>query len=399
MHQTSSRPAVAETRMSSRLPVFVLAALALIVLGLTVPDRDPLGRSLPVSLALGAAFGLVLQRGRFCFWCIWRDWLALRDPGGLIAILTALATGATGYALVFAVWVPDPSSGRLPPDAHVGPVSLTLAAGAFSFGLGMAISGSCISAHFYRLGEGAFGSLVALAGASVGFILGFLSWNTLYLADLYRAPVIWLPKWLGHSGALAVTLAVLAGLAFPLLRAPLPQPVPATTAREAVLGRRWPAVLTGTLIGWIAVLAYFRVGPLGVTAELGSLARTAASTAGWLPQTLLGLDGFAGCATLVKETLLSRNGVFVIGMILAATLSATLAGDWKPGLPPLRDLPRLFAGGLMLGWGAMVSLGCTVGVLLSGIMAGAVSGWVFAAFCLAGAWAGWRLRGGRRVVP
>lgn len=399
MRQTSSRPAVAETRISFRLPVFVLAALALVVLGLTMPDRDPLGRSLPVSLALGAAFGLVLQRGRFCFWCIWRDWLALRDPGGLIAILTALAIGAIGYALVFAVWVPDPSSGRLPPDAHVGPVSLTLAAGAFSFGLGMAISGSCISAHFYRLGEGSFGSLVALAGASVGFMLGFLSWNTLYLADLYRAPVIWLPKWLGHSGALALTLAVLAGLAFPLLRAPLPQPVPATTAREAVLGRRWPAVLTGTLIGWIAVLAYFRAGPLGVTAELGSLARTAASAAGWLPQTLLGLDGFAGCTTLVKETLLSRNGVFVIGMILAATLSATLAGDWKPGLPPLRDLPRLFAGGLMLGWGAMVSLGCTVGVLLSGIMAGAFSGWVFAAFCLAGAWAGWRLRGGRRVVP
>lgn len=399
MRQTSSRAAVAETRMPSRIPVFVLAALALVVLGLTLPDRDPLGRSLPVSLALGAAFGLVLQRGRFCFWCIWRDWLALRDPGGLIAILTALAIGAIGYALVFAVWVPDPSSGRLPPDAHVGPVSLTLAAGAFSFGLGMAISGSCISAHFYRLGEGAFGSLVALAGAAVGFILGFLGWNTLYLADLYRAPVIWLPQWLGHSGALALTLAVLAGLAFPLLRAPLPPPVPATTAREAVLGRRWPAVLTGTLIGWIAVLAYFRVGPLGVTAELGSLARTAASAAGWLPQTLLGLDGFAGCETLVKETLLSRNGVFVIGMVLAATLSATLAGDWKPGLPPLRDLPRLFAGGLMLGWGAMVSLGCTVGVLLSGIMAGAVSGWVFAAFCLAGAWAGWRLRGGRRVVP
>ena len=42
------------------------------------------------------------------------------------------------------------------------------------------------------------------------------------------------------------------------------------------------------------------------------------------------------------------------------------------------------AGGMLLGWGAMTGLGCTVGTLLSGIMAGALSGWVFAAFCTAG---------------
>ena len=34
----------------------------------------------------------------------------------------------------------------------------------------------------------------------------------------------------------------------------------------------------------------------------------------------------------------------------------------------------------------MVALGCTVGVLLSGIMAGALSGWVFAIACLGGIW-------------
>lgn len=108
---------------------------------------------------------------------------------------------------------------------------------------------------------------------------------------------------------------------------------------------------------------------------------------------LHGLDGFAGCVTAVKETVLSRNGVFVLGMVLASALAATLAGDWKPALPPARDWPRLFGGGLLLGFGAMVSLGCTVGVLLSGIMAGALSGWVFGAFCLAGAWCGWWMRG------
>jgi ABC-type xylose transport system permease subunit len=36
----------------------------------------------------------------------------------------------------------------------------------------------------------------------------------------------------------------------------------------------------------------------------------------------------------------------------------------------------------------MTGLGCTVGVLLSGIHAGAVSGWVFLIFCALGAWIG-----------
>ncbi|OYR11417.1 hypothetical protein CEV31_3755 [Brucella thiophenivorans] len=36
----------------------------------------------------------------------------------------------------------------------------------------------------------------------------------------------------------------------------------------------------------------------------------------------------------------------------------------------------------------MTGLGCTVGVLLSGIHAGALSGWVFLVFCTAGALAG-----------
>jgi uncharacterized protein len=43
---------------------------------------------------------------------------------------------------------------------------------------------------------------------------------------------------------------------------------------------------------------------------------------------------------------------------------------------------------VLMGWGGMTALGCTVGVLLSGIHAGALSGWVFLVFCGLGAFAG-----------
>ncbi|WP_122519324.1 YeeE/YedE family protein [Pannonibacter phragmitetus] len=379
-----------------------LAALAtLAFLMWAMPEKDQLGRPLVVSCLLGAAFGLVLQRSRFCFWCMARDFFERRDPRGLLGILAALAVGGIGYSLLLGIWVPVPSSGRLPPDAHVGPVSWVLAVGAFAFGLGMAFSGSCISAHFYRLGEGAYGSLIALAGAATGFVGGFLSWNWLYLSAIQGAPVLWLPAYLGHGGALAAQLALLSVLALLLVRYWPEAESPPVKAPEnggqpklqRLFSARWPAITGGVLVGWIALLAYLRTGPLGVTAELGSLARTAASQTGLLPETLLGLDGFAGCATLVKEMLWSRNGVFVAGLVLASIISARVTGGYAPVRVRLRDVPRLYLGGLLLGWGAMVSLGCTVGVLLSGIMAGAVSGWVFGLFCLTGAYAGWFLKG------
>ncbi|MNL82680.1 hypothetical protein D3C87_2101160 [compost metagenome] len=47
---------------------------------------------------------------------------------------------------------------------------------------------------------------------------------------------------------------------------------------------------------------------------------------------------------------------------------------------------------MLLGWGAMTGLGCTVGNLLSGTMAGALSGWVFGASVLLAVWGGLRLK-------
>jgi uncharacterized membrane protein YedE/YeeE len=351
-----------------------------------VSERQGDGRVLAFAVLAGAAFGILLQRSRFCFYCITRDFLERREARGLLAILAALAVGTIGYHAIFGAFLPVPVPGRLPPDAHIGPVSWVLAAGALSFGIGMAISGSCISAHLYRLGEGSLVAPFALVGAAVGFALGFLSWNTLYLSAIQAAPVVWLPHHLGYGGSLALQLAVLGALALFLARYPRPiQP-----AGTNWLTRRWPAYVGGMLIGFLGVVAYLRMGPLGVTAELGSLARTAADGMSLLPVRLEGLDSFAGCATVVKNAVLSKNGVFVLALIAGSLAAAVAAGDFKPRLPRTGEMLRGLLGGVLLGCGAMVALGCTVGTLLSGTMAGALSGWVFGLFCFLGVWLGWR---------
>ena len=387
-HTTADRPA------SGALLLALVLASGILGWAWLLFEPTPTGRALSFSLLAGAVFGVLLQRSRFCFFCITRDYVERRDPNGLLGLLAALAVGSLGYHALFGTFVPDPSSGRLPPDAHIGPVSVVLALGAGLFGLGMAISGSCISAHLYRLGEGAFASVFALLGVLLGFVLGFLSWNPLYLTLIADAPTIWLPGRLGYAGSLLVQLALLAVLAWLLLRFARPQPheAAALSVGQRIWRRRWPTYDGGLLIGALGVICYLRVAPLGVTAELGSISRTAADSLGWLPGRLHGLDGFSGCATAVKQALLSNNGAFISALVLASWASALISGDWQPKRPAVGQSLRGLLGGVLMGWGAMLALGCTVGTLLSGIMAGALSGWVFALFCLAGLLVGLWLR-------
>ncbi len=352
------------------------------------------GRALSLSLLLGIFFGVILQRSRFCFFCITRDFIDRRDSRGLLGLVVALAVGTLGYLAIYGAILPVPGGGRLPPDAHIGPVSWVLALAALVFGVGMSISGSCVSAHLYRLGEGAFASVFALIGVLLGFVLGFKTWNLVYLRVIQESPVLWLPDFAGYGGTLILQLAVLGALAFILIRAHRqPDEAPADSRFfSRIFEQRWPTYIGGILIGFLATIAYFRIAPLGVTAELGSIARTLGSTLDTLPERLEGLDGFSGCATVVKDTLLSNNGLFVAGLVLAALASALFAGQFKPELPRWRAVVRNFAGGLLMGWSGMTALGCTVGTLLSGIMAGAVSGWMFAVFCLLGLWVTWVIR-------
>jgi uncharacterized membrane protein YedE/YeeE len=336
------------------------------------------------SLALGTLFGIVLQRSRFCFLCHTRDFLMRGDARGVIAILLALAVGTLGYLVILSTWLPDPTSGRLPPDAHIGPVGPVLALAAFVFGIGMAVSGSCISGHLYRLGEGSPTAPFALFGTLVGFGIGFLTWNPLYLASIATSPVVWLPAHLGYPAWLLLQLGALAALAAALaLRAPAPSADMANGTQSAlrhglhrVFIARWPATVGGAAVGVLAAVAYFQVQPLGVTAALGSVARSLLADLALIPDTLHGLDGLSGCRTAPVSGM-TANGAFVIGLVLASFGAALVAGQFAPIRPTLDQAARGLGGGILLGWGAMTAIGCTVGTLLSGTIAGAASGWVF----------------------
>jgi hypothetical protein len=206
--------------------------------------------------------------------------------------------------------------------------------------------------------------------------------------------MLWLPQWLGYGGALALSLAMLGTLALLLLRRLPPASAPyrdRVTPWRRVFVMRWPAWAGGLAIGAIGTAAYLRVGPLGVTAEIGGRARQAAAALELVPARLEGLDTLRGCVTLVRDAFLTPNGMFVAALVLGSLAGALAAGQFQPIRPTPGQITRGIAGGVLLGWGAMTGLGCTVGNLLSGIMAGAVSGWMFGIAVFAGVAASLRI--------
>lgn len=380
-----------------RVTITVLLLAGLSAAAYSLHHTPGRGASASFSLLTGAALGIIFQRGRFCFFCIFRDFIEQRNSGPLFAVLTALAAGSIGYAIIFGAFLPNPMSGRLPPDAHIGPVSWVLVAAGLAFGFGMTLSGACISGHLYRLGEGYTRAPIALLGTLIGFGLGFFSWFTFYVEAISLAPVAWLPATLGYGGALIAQLVVLGGAGLLLLRW-LP-PLQAATGGPLTLNRigrtlfidRWNPLVTGALVGLVGVFAYFRVEPLGVTAQLGSLSRTFLNEAGLLADRLPGLDTFAGCATMVIQTI-TDNGFLIGGLALGSLAVALLANRFSLSKLTLKNSVTALLGGVLMGWGAMLALGCTVGTLLSGISAFALSGWVFGAAVFVGVWLSLKLR-------
>jgi uncharacterized membrane protein YedE/YeeE len=350
----------------------------------------------PISLLIGASLGIVFERGRFCFYCIFRDGIEDKNTTSMLSVLVAIGVGSIGYAVVFGQILPNTSTERLPPLAHIGPVSLPLALGAFLFGIGMTLSGACISGHLYRIGQGYLRAIPALLGVLLGFVVAFLLWNSIYLNFISGSPTLWIPHLFGYSGSLVITLLVLLALAILIIKkGSNSEPISGERSLKITLASvhkrlildRWNPIVTGGLVGLIGTVAYLRVEPLGVTRQLSTSARTLSLNNGLGPETLNGLDVMAGCIATVSEAI-TNNGWLILGLV-GASFAAALAGNrFKVSqITPVNSLTALL-GGVLLGFGAMISLGCTVGVLLSGTQAFALSGWLFFASCFLGVWTG-----------
>ena len=75
--------------------------------------------------------------------------------------------------------------------------------------------------------------------------------------------------------------------------------------------------------------------------------------------------------------------------MLGAFIAAMIAGDFKLRWPRQKMVyPRVLLGGVMMGYGAGLASGCTVGGFFSAVPSLGLNGWVFGVCILGGALVG-----------
>lgn len=360
--------------------------------------------------AFGLAFGFVLQRSRFCFAGAFRDIFLLGHGRTMKGLLLGLAVATLGFAAFMSRVAPNPQLGSIPTAANVLPLGWHVVVGGLLFGVGMVVAGNCVSGSVYRMGEGYVASWVSFGGILLGLFAASYTWNWWWEATIESGPRIWLPAYLGHAGAVAVTLgglllawlAVLwwesrSGVVIPEPR-PAPDDDPAFGARLRAVGRNvfvhgWPVLVGGAVLGGLNVLLFVQHHPWGFTGELSRWVIGGSNALGFGPGQLAGADQLPGCALDMGEGGLLHHMLFLVwGMVMGSFVAALFAREFKIRRPrrPSRYWQSA-GGGVLMGVGATLGMGCTIGSFFSAIPSLALNGWLFALFLAIGAWLGTQL--------
>lgn len=358
---------------------------------------------------LANAFGLTLQRARFCFASAFRDLFLFGSGHNMKGIIVGMGVATLGFAAIMHWIIPNPSAGFLPAEAHILPTGISVVVGGVLFGVGMVIAGGCVSGSLYRMAEGYIASWVAILGVIIGLGALTLTWNWWWDFTISSEPKVWLPSTanLGYTGAIVLTLLGLVavyllvtfiefknGLFMPHINKKI---TPAMgfdervrSTLDPVFKRGWPIAIGGVVLGLLSIVMYTIHMPLGVT---GELMRASQLGLGWTGVDIPILDGLStlgGCTGQSGEPgLLAHTFAITVGLLPGALIGALFAGEFKLRFPTQkRRYIQSIGGGVLMGYAAGLAVGCTIGAFFSAVPSLSLSGWVFGLALAAGAFTG-----------
>jgi uncharacterized membrane protein YedE/YeeE len=344
---------------------------------------------------VGLALGLVLFHSRFGFTSAWRQLVAVRQGKALRAHMLMLATACILFAPILANQV---SFKDVPVAPTLAPIGYGLFIGAFLFGVGMQLGGSCASGTLFAIGSGQSAIVLTLVGFIGGATLGAFHlpwWNKLPAHE----PVS-LTQWGGYPGALAISLVVMAaivGLTYALGRGngvpPLDEPPVARGAARAIRGS-WPLWVGALLLAGLNALTLFiSGGAWGVT--------FAFALWGSKLLDLVGVDvlswGFwqdpMNLAKYDAGIFIEKTSVMDFGIIVGALIASAAAGQWilHRRIPGRLALGAVI-GGVLMGYGARLAFGCNIGAYFGGIASFSLHGWLWGVMAIVGTFGGLALR-------
>lgn len=333
----------------------------------------------------GAGLGFVLYRTAFGFAGPWRTLLVERRGRGFRAQLLLLAALTVCFFPLLAIG----EAFGTPLADVVRPVGAALLAGAFLFGIGARLASACSSGSLAAVGHGQLRYVIVLGAMVVGATLGSAH------AGWWDSQPRWLSfsmlrAWGPWTGA-AANLLLIGGLAALTLwlersrHGDIERPGP---GRVQDPRGPWPLLPGVGALALLCVATLLLAGRPWQIMSAPPLWGAKLIDAWGLPFDVAFWDYWAADARfealgagLWTDVTTVMIGSLILGTALAAARAGRLRLDWRIG--PAEAL-RATVGGLLLGYGGVVGLGCNIGAFVAGIASGSLHGWLWLAAALAG---------------
>lgn len=341
------------------------------------------------GLAVGLALGAVGQATRFCIRGAIADWVIFRGPARLASWLLAVGVGAVCVQVLISAGLLDAGRTVAWSDRLVW---LSYLVGGTLFGYGMILSGGCPQRCLVKAGAGdlkaaaalvvvAIVALMTLRGAFAGLRTHYLDSVSLALAGpqdlggiLSRATGL-------DAGALRWTLGAL------LLAAAATY---AWRVRQMLDAAHW---VGGIAVGVLLAAAFLVTGSIGFLAEHPETLEPAwLGTQSRRPEGLSFAAPLAGALDLLtlwsdQATVLTFGVATTLGVLVGSYLSACWRGEFRlESFTTPNELASHTGGAMLMGFGGVTALGCSVGNGVTGLALLSVGSALAVAGIVAGAW-------------
>lgn len=344
------------------------------------------------GFGLALVLGFVAARTNFCTMGAISDVVNMEHWGRVRMWLLAIAVAMAGTNLLYYFDLID-----LTKSVYQRPVLpwLSMLLGGTLFGIGMTIAGGCANKNLLRLGGGSVRSLVVLVFLAISAYMTlkglFGQWRSSYLD-----PVAIDLSGLGMQGqSLADVLARLTGM-------PAKSALLAATGVVAIAllifvfkDKRFRAsgeqIVGGAILGLLVTAGWYLSGHIGFAENPDTLEMTYFGTNS---RTMESLSFVAPTAYSLELLMLwtdkSLHVTFgiatILGVVLGSLIHAVTSRQfhWE-GFASLEDLRNHLMGGILMGFGGVLAMGCTIGQGLTGVSTLALGSFISVAGIVAGA--------------
>lgn len=401
-------------------PAFMLALGALVNVGCSVWLHQNVGAQQAIAWWVATLLGFTFLRASYGFTRAWRSLVIGRSTAGVRSHLLWIAVGS---CLMFPVY----QLGWFGTQVFdiTRPVGLMLLSGAFVFGIGMQLSGSCTSGSMYLVGSGKARMLLAVLGIVIGAFFAALHygyWSELptYFVYSYQRHFSWPIAIIIQLVILAVLWQILSRLEVRWhgsLTSIFDNPsehkhAAAQKGKPAAKNSDWKQLVFGhwslgmgsivlAILSFLSLIVLTRPWVISLAfpfwgAKLAPLLGADYDFEFWdywgiaINEAMLPLGLFEDVTSLMNIAFILGASWAQISLIKSTFKQSTMAITAIPR--QLYLLALTLIGGFLMGYGAVIGLGCNIGGFIAAVLSGSVHGWAWVFTALLGTLVGVQLR-------